>query len=121
MNIIIEVFHCGYTGTGFTLRQLGYGAAPDFRRQYSDAASVCGATVLPTGGDLNLPGIGMTLVPAGCTNTNSAGTATINPAGTLVTISNCSFAGNYSTINGAVNGQTLRITSRLATNYITIT
>ncbi len=120
MNIIIEVFHCGYTGTGFTLRQLGFGAAPNFRRQYSDAASACGATVLPTGGDLNLPGIGMTLVPAGCTNTNSAGTATIDPGGALVNISNCSFAGDYSTINGAVNGQTLRFTSSVATDFITI-
>ena len=25
MNIIIEVFHCGFTGTGFNLRQLGFG------------------------------------------------------------------------------------------------
>lgn len=120
MNIIIEVFHCGYTGTGFSMRQLGFGAAPNFRRQYSDAASACGATVLPTGGDLNLPGIGMTLVPAGCTNSNSAGSATINPAGTLVTISNCSFAGDYSTISGAVNGQTLSFTSSVATDVITV-
>ncbi len=121
MNIIIEVFHCGYTGTGFTLRQLGFGAAPNFRRQYSDAASACGATVLPTGGDLNLPGIGITVTPASCApNTTANGTAIINTAGVIVPISACNFAGDYSTINGAVNGQTLSFTSSVATDFITV-
>ena len=121
MNIIIEVFHCGYTGAGFTLRQLGFGAAPNFRRQYSDAASACGATVLPTGGDLNLPGIGITTVSASCPpNTTANGTATINTAGVIVPISACNFAGDYSTINGAVNGQTLSFTSSVATDFITV-
>ena len=55
-----------------------------------------------------------------CTNTSSFGTATINTSGTVVTISTCSFAGEYSTINGAVNGQTLRFTSSIATDFITI-
>ncbi|MCX6317837.1 MAG: T9SS type A sorting domain-containing protein [Bacteroidetes bacterium] len=55
-----------------------------------------------------------------CTNTTAFGTATINASGTAVTISTCSFAGEYSTINGAVNGQTLRFTSSVATDFITI-
>lgn len=55
-----------------------------------------------------------------CTNTTAFGTATINTAGTAVTISTCSFGGEYSTINGAVNGQTLRFTSSIATDFITI-
>ncbi len=55
-----------------------------------------------------------------CNFTSAFGTATINPAGTIVTISTCSFGGEYSTINGAVNGQTLRFTSSVATDFITI-
>jgi len=55
-----------------------------------------------------------------CNFTSAFGTATINPAGTIVTISTCSFAGEYSTINGAVNGQTLRFTSSVATDWITV-
>jgi hypothetical protein len=56
----------------------------------------------------------------GCTFTSAFGTATINTAGAIVTISTCSFAGEYSTINGAVNGQTLRFTSSVPTDFITI-
>jgi hypothetical protein len=55
-----------------------------------------------------------------CNFTSSFGSATINPAGAVATISTCSFAGEYSTINGAVNGQTLRFTSSVATDFITI-
>jgi subtilisin-like proprotein convertase family protein len=55
-----------------------------------------------------------------CTNTSSFGSATINLSGTAVTVSTCSFAGEYSTISGAVNGQTLRFTSSIATDFITI-
>ncbi|HMK05421.1 MAG TPA: hypothetical protein VK489_14565, partial [Ferruginibacter sp.] len=121
MNIVIEVSHCGYTGTGFGLRQLSYGAAPNFRRQYSDAASACGVTPLPTGGDLNLPGLGLSLTPAACTpNTTANGTATINTTGAITTISTCNFAGDYSTINGAASGQTLRFESSNATDFITV-
>lgn len=58
--------------------------------------------------------------PSGCSNTSSFGSATINTAGTAVTISTCSYAGEYSTISGAVSGQTLRFTSSVATDYITI-
>ncbi len=64
MSLIIEVSHCGYTGGGFSLRQLSFGAAPNFRRQYSDAASPCGSVALPTGGDLNVAGIGISVTPA---------------------------------------------------------
>ncbi|MBL0271713.1 MAG: hypothetical protein IPQ06_01245 [Chitinophagaceae bacterium] len=59
-------------------------------------------------------------LPVPCTNSSSFGSATINPTGTVVTISTCSFAGEYSTISGAVNGQTLRFTSSIPTDYITI-
>ncbi len=55
-----------------------------------------------------------------CNFTSAFGTATINPTGTIVTISTCSFGGEYSTINGAVNGQTLNFTSSVATDFITI-
>ena len=57
-----------------------------------------------------------------CTFASSFGAATINTAGTLVTISTCSFAGEYSTVNGAVAGQTLNFTfSNTGTGaYITI-
>ena len=64
MNLIIEVSHCGYTGTGFGLRQLVYGAAPNYRRQYSDLASACGSVALPTGGDLAVAGLGISITPA---------------------------------------------------------
>jgi hypothetical protein len=55
-----------------------------------------------------------------CTNTTSFGTAAINTSGTVVTITTCAYAGEYSTINGAVAGQTLRFTSSVATDFITI-
>ena len=59
-------------------------------------------------------------IQAQCNNTSSYGSATINTAGTIVTISSCSFAGEYSTISGAVSGQTLKFTSSITTDYITI-
>lgn len=57
-----------------------------------------------------------------CTNTTQfpGATININTSGTAVTISTCSFAGEYSVIGGAVNGQTLRFTSSVATDFITI-
>jgi Secretion system C-terminal sorting domain len=55
-----------------------------------------------------------------CTNPTANGTAAINLSGAIVTISACSNAGEYSTITGAVNGQTLRFTSSVATDFITI-
>lgn len=63
-----------------------------------------------------------TSVPASaqCTNPTSYGAATIDPAGARGTISTCSFAGEYSTINGAVSGQSLRFTTSIGTDYITI-
>lgn len=64
MNLIIEVYQCGYTGTGFSIRQQAFGTAPNYRRQYSDAASLCGVTPLATGGDLNVAGIGINVIPA---------------------------------------------------------
>jgi hypothetical protein len=59
--------------------------------------------------------------PVECTNTFAFGSATINPSGAVVTIApSCAFAGDYSTINGAVAGQTLRFTSSIGTDFITI-
>jgi hypothetical protein len=55
-----------------------------------------------------------------CTFTSAFGTATIPANNSIVTISTCSFAGEYSTINGAVNGQTLNFTSSVPTDFITI-
>ncbi len=55
-----------------------------------------------------------------CTFTSAFGSATINTSGTITQISSCSFAGEYSTISGAVNGQTLNFTSSIGTDFITI-
>jgi hypothetical protein len=66
-----------------------------------------------------LAGMG-TQVMAQCTNSSSFGSATINPSGSATTISTCSWAGEYSTINGAVSGQTLKFTSSVSTDVITI-
>lgn len=66
-----------------------------------------------------LSGMGMQAM-AQCTNSSSFGSATIASNGTTTTISTCSFGGEYSTINGAVSGQTLRFTSDIAGGTITI-
>ncbi len=55
-----------------------------------------------------------------CTKISSFGSAVISTAGNIVTISTCSFAGEYSTISGAVAGQTLQFTSSVPTDVITI-
>ncbi|MBL7729635.1 MAG: proprotein convertase P-domain-containing protein [Chitinophagaceae bacterium] len=57
-----------------------------------------------------------------CTNTTQfpGATIAINPTGAVTTISTCSFGGEFSVISGAVNGQTLRFTSSVATDFITI-
>lgn len=57
-----------------------------------------------------------------CTNTTQfpSVVTNINPGGALVTITTCSFAGEYSVINGAVAGQTLRFTTSVPTDVITI-
>ncbi len=57
---------------------------------------------------------------AQCTFGSAFGSATINLTGTVVQISTCSFAGEYSTISGAVAGQTLQFASSVATDFITI-
>ncbi|MBK9012905.1 MAG: T9SS type A sorting domain-containing protein [Saprospiraceae bacterium] len=58
--------------------------------------------------------------PTPCTNTSQYGSATINPNGAMVTISTCSYAGEYSVVNGAVAGQTLQFTSSVGTDIITV-
>ncbi len=55
-----------------------------------------------------------------CTNSTPFESATIDLGGSSVTISTCSFAGEYSTINGAVAGQNLTFTSSVPTDYISI-
>lgn len=57
---------------------------------------------------------------AQCTNSSQYGSATIATNGSVVTISTCSYAGEYSPIYGAVAGMTLRFTSSGTANYITI-
>lgn len=64
MNLIIEVSQCGFSGTGFNLRQLGFGAAPQYRRQYSDATSLCGTVAQSGGGDVNVAGLGISVTAA---------------------------------------------------------
>lgn len=54
-----------------------------------------------------------------CLFSSSFGSATINTSGAVVTISTCSFAGEYSTISGAAAGQTLKFTSG-STDWITV-
>lgn len=55
-----------------------------------------------------------------CAFTRTFGSGTINADGTATTLSTCMFPGEYSTILGAVNGQTLSLTSNVATDYITV-
>jgi hypothetical protein len=57
----------------------------------------------------------------GCTYSTQFGSASINPNGSVTTISTCSFAGEYSTITGAVSGQSLKFTSSVASDWITVT
>ena len=56
-----------------------------------------------------------------CTNPSAFGTATAPTNTTPLTITTCAFAGEYSTINGAVAGSTYLFTATGGTgNYITI-
>ncbi|MFN8285148.1 MAG: fibronectin type III domain-containing protein [Chitinophagales bacterium] len=55
-----------------------------------------------------------------CTFTSSFGSATAPAAGVTTTISTCSFAGEYSTITGAVAGTPYQFASSVTTDYITI-
>ncbi len=64
MNLIIEVSQCGYTGTGFSLNQTIVGAAPNLRRQFSDATSLCGAVVQVGLGDNRVASIGISVTPS---------------------------------------------------------
>jgi hypothetical protein len=80
MNLIIEVYQCGFTGTGFNINQQAWGVAPNYRRQYSDASSPCGSVALPTGGDLNVPAIGISVAAA-----VSCPTPTAQPTGLVLT------------------------------------
>lgn len=57
---------------------------------------------------------------AQCLNTSSFGSATISTAGAVVTVSTCSYDGEYSTISGAVSGQTLKFTHSTVGGLITI-
>ena len=80
-GLVVEVSQCGYSGTGFSVPQNSLGLSPNFRRQYSDAGSLCGITPLVSGGDLNVAGIGVSLTPAlPCVAPPTAGTSTANPA-----------------------------------------
>ncbi|MBK8611563.1 MAG: hypothetical protein IPL84_16890 [Chitinophagaceae bacterium] len=87
------------------------------------ASGVYPYTVTLTGGCGTVTAMGTITVnpaPAGCTFTSSFGSGAINLGGAVTTISSCSFAGEYSTVTGAVSGQTLRFTSSVATDWITV-
>lgn len=136
-SLLVEISQCGYTGTGFSFPQNSLGVSPNFRRQYSDASSVCGVTPLATGGDLNVPGFGISLTPAGpCVAPPTAGTSTASPSTTCfstnVTLgltgnsagtgqtyqwqSSPTFAGPYTPIGAPSNTPSL-ITTASATQY----
>ena len=75
-SLIVEVTQCGMTGTTSTINQT---ALSGFRRTYATPVACVQGYV---GQDANLPGIGLTLVPAGpCTNPPTPGTvnSTVNP------------------------------------------
>jgi len=55
-----------------------------------------------------------------CNFASSFGSGAINPTGAVVTISTCNFGGEYATVTGAVAGQTLRFTSSVGTDWITV-
>lgn len=80
----------------------------------------------PAGGDWDYTA-SLSYEPAsggsGCENLSAYGTATVDPTGLVTTISTCSYAEEYSTINGVVAGETYQFTmSDLGTGaYITIT
>lgn len=57
---------------------------------------------------------------AQCLNTSQFWSATINTAGAVVTVSTCSFDGEFSPISGAVSGQTLKFTHSTVGGVITI-
>ena len=87
-------------------------------RFYTHVSASCGSSTL-----LRTRSVRCTTASAGssnCTNTTAFGSATINTNGTSVSISSCSYAGEYSTIFGAVSGQSLRFTSSAAGDYITV-
>jgi len=57
--------------------------------------------------------------PGQCLNSTSFGSAAVG-TGAVVTITTCQFAGEYATISGVTNGMTLRFTSSVATDYLTV-
>jgi hypothetical protein len=89
-------------------------------RFYTHTSSSCGASTSLRTRSVRCTGSTPSGPSVNCVNTSSFGSATINATGTLVTISTCSYAGEYSTISGAVNAQTLRFTSSGTGDYITI-
>ncbi|MEI6411652.1 MAG: HYR domain-containing protein [Bacteroidota bacterium] len=124
----------GGTGNYLTIRQgtsggtvLGFGFSPVtvtctvsgslFLHFNTNAA--CGTESVCHTGTVSCTSCGSGTATA-CTNSSSFGSATIDPGGSVVTISSCSFAGEYSTINGAVSGQILKFTSSAAGDNITI-
>lgn len=64
--------------------------------------------------------VGVGSILAQCNNTSSFGSATIPTTNAVTTISTVSYAGEYSTISGAVSGTTLQFTSSVSTDFITI-
>jgi len=59
--------------------------------------------------------------PAGCTNGAAFGSGTIPTNNTVITLTTCAFAGEYSTVFGAVSGQTLQFTATASYSPVYLT
>lgn len=59
--------------------------------------------------------------PTGCTNTAAFGSGTIPANNSIVTLTTCAFAGEYSTVFGAVAGQTLQFTATASYSPVYLT
>ncbi|HKR03542.1 MAG TPA: HYR domain-containing protein, partial [Bacteroidia bacterium] len=59
--------------------------------------------------------------PSGCTNGAAFGSGTIPSNNTVITLTTCAFAGEYSTVFGAVAGQTLQFTATASYSPVYLT
>lgn len=57
---------------------------------------------------------------AQCTFAAGFGSGVVNPSGAVTTLSTCNFAGEHSTVGAAINGETLRFSSSVGTDFVTV-
>ncbi len=57
---------------------------------------------------------------AQCTFATSFGSGVVNPSGAVTTLSTCTFAGEHTPVGGAMNGETLRFSSSVGTDFVTV-